>query len=1066
VSDVGTVLTPLFCLLAWAKEPITERTMNFLLQTHHLAGNPRWGELFRRAFEHGHLMLQQRPTPENEAGWTIYHHSFRQHLLESGTVSENREWAQERWLKVCEDWKVLASQEPSLHRCILRHYAEYLREAKRWDELFALARDDEFRQAQAHAFPGDPDLPLRTVQAALLGAAEKDDAGAMAEFLLTHARRLLEITQESPLYALRQFNLQRAWELADLFDIERCVLWHLLLAWELKDMGRLEDARVTLDRLLEKNLPWLSFQWSRLAIILLVQTFDINEKGFTTLHKQLLDDKGIRTLCQQLAAHSHFAAALEAARNLRNDDKQAALQAIAEAQIEAGEFEPAVQTAESIHPPERIWILNKIARARAKSAQIEAARETFAAALRIAHQLEDEEREIGLALIAEAQAETGEFAAALQIALGIENQWLRERTLCKISIAQAQSNQTQAAQSTFALCEFKEKTLVGCHEFTHEILEKERAEVLRVIAAAQARAGETEAAQATFSSAVQAALQMEAGDYETGAQIGALCEIAMWQAQVGQAEAARATFAIAIQTVQQAETLIEDNYSRHKALLGIAVAQAKSGQFDDAIQTAQQIKYAFLKSEALREIGKVQALAGDEQGAQANFAAAVQIAQGIETETDRIEALALIAGAQAQLGHIAEARATFSAAETVHRTGHYKYEGDRRYLDRALIEIAQAQVAVGDIAGMLQTVQQIEDIGQRVETLRGFAEAQVRAGETEAARVIRTALRTACGGTLQIGSQIDDGFYVRYAFLLRGIAEVQTQTGDAVGAKTTLETAYRVAQHIQHQYLRVCMLSEIAVAQAQGGDREAARATLVLALEIAKGSDDEYNRERSLLKVGVAQAQAGEREMARATFDLVLQAAQQIDHHPQRARALAAIVAGQAEAEETELAQATFSVMAETVQQIPHQYKRDEVLVDVAGALANAGKKAVTFALQAVRLIEDARDKAEALKKVAVSLAETGEFDAANQTARVIELKLEQIEALKEIKRVQDRISQGTGQASPLVEAGDKENFKRLLVPSPYSLDAAYRMCGLLARLYPEQAAAVAGAVRKLESAS
>jgi hypothetical protein len=79
---------------------------------------------------------------------------------------------------------------------------------------------------------------------------------------------------------------------------------------------------------------------------------------------------------------------------------------------------------------------------------------------------------------------------------------------------------------------------------------------------------------------------------------------------------------------------------------------------------------------------------------------------------------------------------------------------------------------------------------------------------------------------------------------------------------------------------------------------------------------------------------------------------------------------------------------------------------------------------------------------------------------------LEQIEALKEIKRVQDRISQGTGQASPLVEAGDKENFKRLLVPSAYSLDAAYRMCGLLARLYPEQAAAVAGAVRKGESAS
>jgi hypothetical protein len=46
--------------------------------------------------------------------------------------------------------------------------------------------------------------------------------------------------------------------------------------------------------------------------------------------------------------------------------------------------------------------------------------------------------------------------------------------------------------------------------------------------------------------------------------------------------------------------------------------------------------------------------------------------------------------------------------------------------------------------------------------------------------------------------------------------------------------------------------------------------------------------------------------------------------------------------------------------------------------------------------------------------------------------------------------------AAALAEAGDKEHFKQLLLPCSYYLDAAYRMCGLLARLYPEQAAAVA----------
>jgi WD40 repeat protein len=143
------VLTPLFCLLAWAKEPITEGTMKVLLQTHHLAGTQRWDELFRRALEHGHLMLQRRPTSDGEAGWTIYHDSFRQHLLESGTVSASREWAQERWLEVCKDWKVLAFQEPSLYRYVLRHYVAHLLDSGNLQEAVEILTDVEFIEFRA-----------------------------------------------------------------------------------------------------------------------------------------------------------------------------------------------------------------------------------------------------------------------------------------------------------------------------------------------------------------------------------------------------------------------------------------------------------------------------------------------------------------------------------------------------------------------------------------------------------------------------------------------------------------------------------------------------------------------------------------------------------------------------------------------------------------------------------------------------------------------------------------------------------------------------------------------------
>lgn len=40
--------------------------------------------------------------------------------------------------------------------------------------------------------------------------------------------------------------------------------------------------------------------------------------------------------------------------------------------------------------------------------------------------------------------------------------------------------------------------------------------------------------------------------------------------------------------------------------------------------------------------------------------------------------------------------------------------------------------------------------------------------------------------------------------------------------------------------------------------------------------------------------------------------------------------------------------------------------------------------------------------------------------------------------------------AEVLVNVGDKEGFKRLLIPSPVNIDSAYSLCGLLAKLYPD----------------
>lgn len=94
-------------------------------------------------------------------------------------------------------------------RYALRYYAEHLSEAKRCEELYAIARNEDFYLHSIKQFPDEPDLPLKTVQTALLAAAEEDKAGEMAEFMLLHARQLLQTTaQDSPLDALRKGYLE------------------------------------------------------------------------------------------------------------------------------------------------------------------------------------------------------------------------------------------------------------------------------------------------------------------------------------------------------------------------------------------------------------------------------------------------------------------------------------------------------------------------------------------------------------------------------------------------------------------------------------------------------------------------------------------------------------------------------------------------------------------------------------------------------------------------------------------------------------------------------------------
>jgi hypothetical protein len=222
--------------------------------------------------------------------FSFAHPSLAEQFAALPAIKASTKKAHKELINYCAHWQEYHSAYA------LRHYAEHLRDVKRWEELYKLARDEDedFASTQQQQLPDEPDLPLKTVQTALLGAVEEDKAERMAEFVLIHAHRLGQTNaQESPLEALRSGSLKRAWKLAEQLEIERCILWYLLLAWELKDEGKPDEARETLDKLQKKELPHFQVNWDTrwqgdYAAYFLAYIFIQNKDICTVIVQQIL----------------------------------------------------------------------------------------------------------------------------------------------------------------------------------------------------------------------------------------------------------------------------------------------------------------------------------------------------------------------------------------------------------------------------------------------------------------------------------------------------------------------------------------------------------------------------------------------------------------------------------------------------------------------------------------------------------------------------------------------------------------------------------------------------------
>ncbi len=1118
-SDAGTVLTPLFCLLAWAKDPIPEGALKFLLRVHHLAGSARWDESFRRALESGHLMLQRRSTPDGEAGWAIYHDSFRQHLLESEAVSGNREWAQRRWVDVGEDREALASQEPSLHRYILRHYAEHLYEAGEGSALFRLALDPAFAEDQARHLPDEPHLPLRTVRLALEMAIRSEDAPRMARLLIEHARRAGG--EETPLQAWRRGHRERALRMATEILFERDprlgTLWSLLLAWAAESEGEGEWARRILEAArkrwegakLEKLKDWQG----ELAAFWLGELGPV--EGAAEAAGLMLDDAHKGEVAAGWASRGLFDRALNVAEGIQEAFHQAlqmaeaiqkplerawALRAIAEAMARAGMIQQvqkvlhqALRTAEAIEEPqERAEALGAIAEAMARTGMTQQAQEVFHQALWTAKAIEKPlERAWALGAIAKAMASAGMWKQALGTAEAIERASERAEALGAIAEAMARAGMIQQAQEVF-------------HQAlrTAEAIEEawERASALRAVAEAMARAGMTQ--QALWEQALQTAEAIE-GAWERASALGAIAEAL---ARIGMNQQAQEVFHQALQTAEA----IEEARERAKALGAIAEAMVRAGIWEQALRTAEAIEEAGERTSALRAIAEAMASAGMTQ--QALWEQALRTAEAIKEPRERASALRVIAEAMARAGMTQQAQEVFHQALRTAKAIEEAWERAKALwaIAEAMARAGMTQQAQEVFHQALWTAEAIEKPQGRASALWAIAEAMARAGMTQQAQeVFHQALRTA---------EAIEGAWER-ASALRAVAEAMARTG--MTQQALWEQALRTAEATEGTFERAWALRAIAEAMARAGMWEQA-------LRTAEAIGWAQERAKALGAITEAMARAGMTQQAQEAFHQALRTAEAIEEAWERAwalraiaeamvmarmweqalwtaeaiegafeRALAlrAIAEAMASAGMTQQAQEVFHQALQTAEAIEAEaieraFKQVEALWAIAEAMARTGMIQQALWEQALRTaeaIEEPRGRASALRVIAEAMARAGMWEQALRTAEAIERAEERAWALGAIAKAMARIGEAEGAAGIMereigareqgllavlqalterAREGDeksKRGFLRLLPLCGWSLELAYQACGLLAGLYPEQAEGIARVVMEMK---
>ncbi|OBQ30276.1 MAG: hypothetical protein AN483_06235 [Aphanizomenon flos-aquae MDT14a] len=675
-------------------------------------------------------------------------------------LDDEAEDALEVLIKYCRNWQ----ENQSFYA--LRHYGEHLRDQKLWEDLYAIARNKTFASCQQKKLPDEPDSPLKTIQIALLGAAEEDKAGEMAEFLLIHAQQLIEtISQDSPLDAMRKGSLNRALKIADLYEIERCVLWYLLLVWELKDTGKLADARATLERLWQKELPCFEIQgdadWQcDFAAYFLAHDFEISDSVCEFLG-QKLNDRYQRILSIYLSDFNNFTAAINTLLNTKSDIQQISyLTSIAKSQAEKGDITAAATFDKALemirkHFSSHNWfdimimIGEKQGELGNKEAMLAIFTEVYDSAKTIINssqpnpELEDLERKIAI-------IKAGGEITTQVIDAEIHSEAHQEERLnqLKYRLNTSQVSNSDRNEILFAIASLysDEEQYDKALEYVARINNPDRlATIQGLIAKGQAKSDQT-AARTTFATAIQMAqgyqqyelaflqaselvniaeLQINKGLDQIDSNIVTIAHnIAqsinmLWQqatvlarvaevlAKMEKDNEAKEIFDHAIQIAQK----IERQPERVHSFKFIALVQASIKYFSSACQTADKIELPWTQSEVIEKIAKLQTESGQREEAQKTLFNASQMLLSMSEGNRFIEGKRInIICTEVVLESVIDYET--AQAKLMSFLKFARESGKQR--DVNLLTIVNAFVEMGDIPTAFNITDEIEDAWEQV----------------------------------------------------------------------------------------------------------------------------------------------------------------------------------------------------------------------------------------------------------------------------------------------------------------------------------------------------------------